>query len=48
MGNEYIAYVDNDLEEIVPMFFETTKEDIGKIKKSLDNMDFELFKLHIR
>lgn len=38
---EYIAYVDSDLEELIPDFFNNRHNDIQKIVAALESNDFE-------
>ncbi len=38
---EYIAYVDSELEELVPDFFANRHKDIQKIVRALETNDFE-------
>jgi len=38
---DYIAYVDHDLEELVPDFFANRHNDIQKIVAALDRNDFD-------
>ncbi|MCP4351465.1 MAG: Hpt domain-containing protein [Desulfobacterales bacterium] len=40
-GEKTIAYIDAELEEIIPMFFEQTWEDIQSVKDALEKGDYE-------
>lgn len=42
--NKEIAYIDSELEEIIPMFFENTQEDIQTLQGALDKADYETVK----
>lgn len=39
--NGVIAYVDSDLEELIPGYLESRKEDINKILEALETEDYE-------
>lgn len=39
--NKYIVHVDKDLEDIVPMFLDGKQKDISKLKKAVENLDYE-------